>query len=159
MTAIDIQKNNMGDPFDLLPLSRDIAHIRGCCLLFTVRNPVFGKNIVNGAINREDHPCCFYVFILRWCEALDFRKTSIEIISLADQLFKFTYSDASLENHDGWNPYSSKDSRIKEFTTGLPCKPKPKSCWERFGWSGAPPHCYYNVLGYFSVSAKGSDGL
>ena len=108
MTAIDIQKNNMRDPLNLLLLSRDIAHIRGCCLLFTVRNPVFVENIVNGAINPEDHPCCFYVFILRWCEALDFRKTSIEIISLADQLFKFPYSDASLENHDGWNPYWSR---------------------------------------------------
>ena len=106
----------MGDPFDLLPLSRDIAHIRGCCLLFTVRNPVFVENIVNGAINPEDHPCCFYVFILRWCEALDFRKTSIEIISLVDQLFEFPYSDASLENHDGWNPYSSK----LKFAAGKP---------------------------------------
>ena len=74
MTAIDIQKNNMDDPFDLLLLSRDIAQIRGCSLLFTVRNPIFAENNVNGAINQKDHPCCFYVFILRWSEAFDISK-------------------------------------------------------------------------------------
>ena len=36
-------------------------------------------------------------------------------MSFADQLLQFPYSEASLENEDGWNPYLSWDNIVHEY--------------------------------------------